>query len=224
MRLLGILGVLCVVAAPVLASPVLYTFTATSGNVVLNVAGQGKTNSALTGTFSVQVFQSNGHIGTSDTFLLGTSGMTNTKTMKLGLAGLVTAVIRPSSAKFLSFNQPTASHIPDNMIAQTDVYLSATIFLTGLTTTTFKANTWANTLLPFNIAMTTSTAFSDIIHTSINGTFGYAVGITDVALTLTLDLVISLEGTAHAVPDPALGGLTALGLGGAGAWLRRRSA
>jgi len=223
MRSLGILGVLCIVAAPLAASPVLYTFNITQGGVVLNVQGQGSTNSGLAGTFAVDIMQSNGHVGVSDTFLLGASNFTNTQTMKLSLAGLVTATINPGAAKFLSFGQTAPGHIEGvPTTIGTDVYLSATIFLTGLTNTTFKANTWAGTTLPFSVNISTSQAYSDVIHTVISGTFGYAVGVTDVSLTLTLDLVVSIEGTAHAIPDPALGGLTALGLGGAGAWLRRR--
>jgi hypothetical protein len=169
----------------------------------------------------MQIMQSNGHVGTSDTFLLGSAGLANTGTLKLGLAGLVTATIPAGQANFLNFGQTVPGHVPSATIG-TDVYLSATIFITGLLNTTYKANTWAGTTLPFIVNVSTSQITSDVIHTAITGTFGYAVGVTDVSLTLTLDLVVNIEGTAHAVPDPALGGLTALGLGGAGAWLRRR--
>jgi hypothetical protein len=221
MRTLGILGVLCFIAAPVFGAPVLYTFNSTAGSVVLNVQGQGSTSSGLAGTFEVLINQSNGHVGTSDTFLLGAAGLANTSTLQLGLAGLATATLDTGKARFLAFGQAAPGHVPSSVV-NTDVYLSATIFITGLTTTTFKANTWAGTLLPFAVNISTSQVTSDVIHTSVGGTFGYAIGITDVSLTLTLDLVVNIEGTAHAVPDPALGGLTALGLGGAGAWLRRR--
>lgn len=221
MRSLGILGVLCVVAVPAFAAPVLYTFNSTAGTVQLNVEGQGKTSSGLAGTYTLSIDAGNGHVGDGDAFLLGAAGLANTSTMKLGLAGIVTANIKPGGANFLSFAPAAPGVVPTSVVA-TDVYLSATIFLTGLTTTTFKASQWAGTLLPFTVNVSTSAAQSDIIYSSITGTFAYAVGVTDVALTLTLDLVVNIEGTAHAVPDPALGGLTALGLGGAGAWLRRR--
>jgi hypothetical protein len=221
MRSLGILGVLCFVAVPAFAAPVLYTFNSTAGGVVLNVQGQGSTASGLAGTFTMAIDAGNGHIGAGDTFVLGAAGLTNTGTLKLGLAGIATATLAPGGAKFLSFAQAAPGVVPTSVV-NSDVYLSATIFVTGLTSTTFKATTWAGTLLPFTVNVSTSAAQSDIIYSSIAGTFGYAVGITDVALTLTLDLVINIEGTAHAIPDPALGGLTALGLGGAGAWLRRR--
>ena len=68
--------------------------------------------------------------------------------------------------------------------------------------------------------ITRSGPYPELTLTSV--VVGYAVGIPDISMTITLDLIFSVEGTAHVVPDPALGGLTALGLGGAGAWLRRR--
>lgn len=220
MRSLGILGVLCIIAVPLSASPVLYTFNSTSGSVMLNVQSQGSTSSGLAGTFAMTIDQ-NGHVAASDTFLLGAAGLSNTGDMKLTLAGLVTAEIGPGAARFLSFGQTVPGHVPSATIG-TDVFLSATIFITGFLNTTYTAATWAGTTLPFTVNVSTSQGLSDVIHASIAGTFGYAVGVTDVSLTLTLDLVVNIEGTAHAVPDPALGGLTALGLGGAGAWLRRR--
>jgi hypothetical protein len=225
MRLAGVLGVLALVAAPVLAAPTYYTFTTTTGSVVLNIQGQGSTGGSLAGTFAVSF--PGGHIGTGDTFNLEDSALTNTSTLKLGLAGLATATIKPSSARFLDFSPGAVGTVAGNLvpaIQPTDVYFEATVLVTGLTTTTFKTTTWAGTLLPFNVAFSTSDQSSAAITGRVSGTFGYEVGISDIGLTITLDLILNLEGTAHAVPDPALGGLTALGLGGAGAWLRRRHA
>jgi hypothetical protein len=225
MRLLGILGVLCVVATPVLASPVLYTFNSTSGTVSLNIRGQSASTTTLAGTFAIDIYQSNGHIGNGDTFVLGAANLTNTGTLALTkmLGGLLTGTLPPGAARFLSFGQPAAATLSGgSAVASTDVYLQATIFASGFTNTSFGADTWAGTLLPFNVSLTTSTAQSDVVHAGISGAFGYEVGITDVHLTITLDLAVTIEGTAHAVPDPALGGLTALGLAGAGAWLRNR--
>jgi len=224
MRFMGILGVLCVFAAPTLGAPVLYTFNITAGNLILNVATQQSTQSGLAGTFAVDIGQSNGHIGVNDSFELINANMYNTATVKLGLAGLATATINPGGAKFLDFTMAPGT-IAGNMVpnaAPTDVYLEATVFVTGMFTTTFATKTWANSILPFTVAFTTSGRESDIATAAIGGTFGYAIGIPDISLTLTLDLVVNVEGTAHVIPDPALGGLTALGLGGAGAWLRRR--
>jgi MYXO-CTERM domain-containing protein len=101
--------------------------------------------------------------------------------------------------------------------------VEATVFVTGLTTTTFSTKTWAKSLLPFMFGITTSVTRSEIAMAHLSGVFGYQVGISDIGLTITLDLIVNVEGTAHVVPDPALGGLTAMGLAGAGAWLRRRS-
>jgi hypothetical protein len=225
MKLTGILGVLCLVAAPVMGGPVTYTFNSTSGSVVLNVEGQGSTSSGMAGTFAITIFQSNGHIGASDTFILEDAALKNTGTMKLGLAGLATATLNANSARFLDFAPAGPSHITGDMVPNpvtTDVYLEVTAFVTGLTTTTFVEKLWAETLLPFTMAISTSGKESDVVTAALSGTFGYAIGVSDISLTITLDLIVNIEGTAHAVPDPALGGLTALGLGGAGAWLRRR--
>jgi hypothetical protein len=107
-------------------------------------------------------------------------------------------------------------------LANTDVYAESTFFVTGLTITTFSTKRWANTLLPFHMTFTSSAGVSDVVTVSLAGTYHYSVGMSDIGLTMTLDLVVSAEGTAHVVPDPALGGLTVMGLGGAGAWIRLR--
>lgn len=223
MKLTGILGVLCLVAAPVMGGPVTYTFNSTSGGVVLNLAGQGSTSSGMAGTFALTL--SEGHIGVSDMFYLENAALTNTGTLKLGLAGLATATLNAGSARFLDFAPVGESHITGDMVPNpvtTDVYLEVTAFVTGLLNTTFTEKLWAETLLPFTMAISTSGVQSDIVTAALAGTFGYAIGVPDISMTLTLDLIVNIEGTAHVVPDPALGGLTALGLGGAGAWLRRR--
>jgi hypothetical protein len=225
MRLLGILGALCFIAAPALAGPVAYTFNVTAGSVQLNVSGQGSTGGGLAGTFGVVIYQSDCHIGASDTFILDHAGLVNTSTLKLSLAGLATANLAIQSARFLDFAPAAPGHIPPGgvTVAPTDVYVEATVIVTGLTTTTFSTKTWAGTTLPFSFAITTSVTRSEIAVAGLSGVFGYEVGISDVGLTITLDLIVNVEGTAHVVPDPALGGLTAMGLAGAGAWLRRRS-
>lgn len=222
MRLTGILGVLCLVAAPVMGSAVTYTFNTTSGGVVLNLGGQGSTSGTMAGTFAITVGQSGSGIGVGDSFLLENAGLANTTGLRLGLAGLATATLNANSARFLDFAPAGAGTITGGpVVSPTDVYLEVTAIVTGLLNTTLKTAIWANTLLPFNVTVTTG-GISDIATGRIAGTFGYQIGVTDISLTLTLDLILNIEGTAHIVPDPALGGLTALGLGGAGAWLRRR--
>jgi len=235
MRLLGILGALCILAAPVLGNIVSYTFNMTAGSVQLNIVGQGSTGSGMAGTFGIVIDQSmpppwgpgQKEIVPSDWFLLDHSYLVNTSTMKLSLAGLATATLNVQSARFLDFRPEGWAHIGpgpvSSTVVNTDVYVEATVFVTGLTTTTFSTKTWAKSLLPFTVTFLPITAYeSDILVAMISGTFGYQVGISDIGLTITLDLIVNVEGTAHVVPDPALGGLTAMGLAGAGAWLRRR--
>jgi hypothetical protein len=107
-------------------------------------------------------------------------------------------------------------------VAPTDVYVEATVLVTGAMTTTYSTKTWAGMLLPFNFLITTSVMRSDIVTAGLSGTFFYVVPIPEISMTISLDLIVNVEGTAHVVPDPALGGLTAMGLAGAGVWLRRR--
>jgi hypothetical protein len=103
-----------------------------------------------------------------------------------------------------------------------DLYYEASVFVTGLTTTTFSEKFWAKTLLPWQMYFSTSVGASHTVTAGLFGTSGYEVGISDIGLTITLDLILDVEGTAHVVPDPALGGLIVLGIGGAGAWFRSR--
>lgn len=224
MRLIGVLGVLCFAAAPVMAGPVLYEFDVCAGYIELGIIGQGSTAGTLGGTFSITVYQSDCHVGESDTFILEGANLQNLTPMALGIAGIATANVDIMSARITDFMQPEPSHIgPGGVgIAETDAYLEATVLVSGAFTTTFITGTSAGQLLPLMVTFNTSAERSDCLIANIDFVFGYEVGIPDIGLTITLDLVFQAEGTAHVVPDPALGGLTALGLGGAGAWLRRR--
>jgi hypothetical protein len=220
-------GVLGAVAAPSMAEPVLYTFGATSGSMMINLAGQGSTGAELAGTFAATMYQSNGHVGASDTFMLENSYLGNTNTMKLSLAGLATYTWQPGSLRFLDFAPAGAGHIPPGggpIQVPADAYVEASCFVTGLQPPNylFITRTWARSLLPFQMSFSTFGMRSDVVYAQLGGTWGYAVGISDIGLTITIDYVLGVEGTAHVVPDPALGGVATLGLCGAGAWLRRR--
>jgi hypothetical protein len=207
-----------------MASPVDYTFDVTGGSLTLEIQGLGSTSTGMTGTFSMTLYQSDAHIGESDSFVLGAAGLTNTQWASLSLGGIATANVLPGSAQFLEFIQPEASHIGAGGVAgvMTDAFLQASVLVTGSLKTTFLTATQAGILLPLDVTITTSANASDIATATIGINFPYEIGVSDVSLTLTLDLIVNVTGTAHVVPDPALGGLTALGLGGAGAWLRRR--
>jgi hypothetical protein len=170
MRLAGVLGVLLLVVSPVLGSPVVYTFNTTGGSVVLNVAGQGSTGGGLAGWFGVYM---NSHAGEGGDFGLrnflpdhvgdpngqwriADASLLANSAMKLSLAGLATATLNPNSARFLDFGSfrvdPNYSGADPNVwptgkvgtpLINTDVYVEATVFVTGLTTTTFSTKTWA---------------------------------------------------------------------------------
>ncbi len=200
------------------------SFQVTSGSLVLDLGDEiGSTTSELEGTFSVVFPPDGGGIGESDTFTLGDCYLTNTDMMQLALGGLATVAAQPGSIRFLDFAQSGPGHIGPGGSAQvdTDVYVEATFGLTGSTTTTFTTATWAGQLLPFDLSFTTTVTQSDTMIATLSGTFSYEIGLAGQSQTITLDLILSAEGTAHVVPDPGLGGLVALGVGAAGAWLRR---
>jgi hypothetical protein len=206
-----------------MAGPIDYTFDIVGGNIWLNIEGVGSTGSGMDGQFGITIYQSDCHIGESDTFVLGASGIYNTDPTALVLAGLATANIQAMSARIMDFAMDPAHIAPGGIqLVETDSFLEATVLVSGAFTTTFTTATWAGVLLPVEVGIATSVERSDIVTASIGIVFPYEIGIPDIGLTLTLDLIVSVVGTAHVVPDPALGGLTALGLGGAGAWLRRR--
>jgi hypothetical protein len=215
---------LCFAAAPVMAGPVTYTFDVVAGGFIIDLVGVGSTGSGLSGTFAVTIFQSDCHIGESDTFIVEDAFLYNTDFVKLGIGGIATANVAEVSARFVDFMPDGCDHIGPGGIAHvdTDVAVEVTAIVTGAFVTTFTTATSAGELLPFSIMFLTSAERSDIVEAAIAFAYGWEIGIPDIAMTITLDLIIDAIGTAHVVPDPALGGLTALGLGGAGAWLRRR--
>jgi len=178
----------------------------------------------MDGTFGMTIYASDGHIGESDTFILTTSGMSNSQTIEISLMGLATASLGPGAASFRDFAPVAPGHIgPGGAgVITTDSYVEIVAIVSGLLNTTLDTKMWAGTPLPFAVNISTSGEYSDVVTVNILGTFGFEIGVTAITQTLTLDLIVDVVGTAHVVPDPALGGLTALGLGGAGAWLRRR--
>jgi len=178
----------------------------------------------MTGTFGMTIYASDGHIGESDTFILTASDMSNSESITIVLMGLATAEVGIQSASFKDFAAVAPGHIgPGGVgVIETDSYLEMVVIVTGLLNTTLDTKMWAGEPLPYIVTITTSVEYTDIVTVNIHGTFGFEIGVTAITQTLTLDLIVDIVGTAHVVPDPALGGFTALGLAGAGAWLRRR--
>ena len=233
MRFTGVLGVVCILAAPALGEPVTYTFDLTSGSlmVILNDLGGSvvsSSTSGMAGTFAVTIHQSDGHIGESDTFLLEGSSLLNTDAMVLGDGmGLATAHLAPGSVRLLDFAPDGPDHIGSGgtALVDADAYVEITLEITGGYNDSLSRASWAGELLPFELGFTTSVAKSDVVAASLTGTYSYLLLIPDVSLAFTVDLVVDLVGTAHVVPEPATSGLavlTVVGLSGGAARLRRR--
>jgi len=229
MRLLGVMGVLCFAAVPVYGAPMVLDFDIIAGSLTIDTSPDGiaspdPVTALVDGTFGMVVYASDGHIGESDTFILTGSHMGNSEALELTLMGLATAKVGIQSAVFKDFAAVVPGHIgPGGVgVLETDAYLELVVIVTGLLNTTLDTRMWAGEPLPYMISITTSVEYTDIVTVQIGGQFGFEIGVTAITQTLTLDLIVDIVGTAHVVPDPALGGFTALGLAGAGAWLRRR--
>ena len=127
--------------------------------------------------------------------------------------------------RFLDFMPDGPDHIGPGgqAIVDTDVYLEATMVLTGHATTTMSTADWNDRGGPLEMTFTTSATDSDVLVASLDGKLGsWVIGRPDCGYDVVLDMIVSMEGTAHAVPDPSLGGVIGLGAGAAGAWMRRR--
>ena len=222
MRLAGVLGVLMFLATPAMAGPVTYTFDA-DGTIGIE-SSIGSTSTSMGGTFAVTIYQNDCHVGESDTVVIRDASLANTADLHLIMEDVATAALQPGSARFLDFSQGSEGHIGPggNAPILTDVYVEVTAILTGVFQTTFSTKTWAGTQLGFGLSFSTSSMRSDVLTAALHGQFGYVIGVPEFGLTVTLDMIVDVVGTAHVVPDPAFGGLTALSISGACAWLRLR--
>lgn len=217
---------LCVATCPALADPVTYTFDVVGGQITMAEQTLGYTVSGVAGTFALTIYQSNGHVGESDTFILEDAALTNTDLLYMSIGGIARSSVNPGSMQLLDFAPDGPGHIgPGGLSAvDTDAFVSATAIITGAFNTTWSTAAWAGELVPFDLTFATSVTASDALTVGLAGTYSWVLGVAELNMTLTIDLIIEAVGTAHVVPDPAFGGLTAMGLAGAGIWLRRRRA
>jgi hypothetical protein len=225
MRLRYVIAVTWMSVPVAMAEPVLYTFSATGGSITLNIAGDASSSQPVAGTFALRIYQEGGHVGAEDTFVMEDCALTNTGSLNFNLAGLATGSAFPAGGiRFLDFAPDGFGIIRPGGQSRvsTDVYLEATTFLSGLTVTTFSTAAWAGTLRTFNLTFGTSPVATDVLTTRLAGTYGWMLPLSEFGLTVTVDFILSVEGTAHVVPDPSLSGVVVLGLAGAGGCLRRR--
>ena len=223
------MGVLCFAAVPVYGAAMELDFDIIAGSLTVDTSPDGiatpdPVTVLMDGTFGMTIYASDGHIGESDTFILTNSDMSNSESITIVLLGVATAEVGIQNAAFKDFAAVAPGHIgPGGVgVIETDTYLEMMVIVSGLLNTTLDTKMWAGEPLPFTVTITTSAVETDTVTVNIHGTFGFEIGVTAITQTLTLDLIVDIVGTAHATPDPALGGFTALGLAGAGAWLRRR--
>jgi len=224
MRFVGAVGCVCLLAAPLQGEPVTYTFNVANGSLTWLATGSPSTSGGLTGTFAVTVYQSDGLLGESDTFLLEDACLVNQDALAVSVIGLATAYMDVGSGRLLDFLPVGPGHIgPGGQGAvDSEVFAQWTVIHTGAFQSTFMAARWSDGPGPFNLGFGTSVGQSDVLTASLAGTYVFQIAMWDIGATITWDFIIDVTGTAHVVPDPALGGLTLLGLGGAGVWLRRR--
>jgi hypothetical protein len=227
-------GILCIVGAVAFAGPATYTIDVTEGQLTWQVTGGGSTTGGLTGTFAVTIDPGDGHIGESDTFILEEANLSNPDHLQLVIAGLATTHLYPygthlddpSSLGFalLDFAPVGPGHIgPGGQgTVDADAYAEVGLYVSGAFDETVYIAQWVGVPRPFVLNVSTSVAQSDVLTASLAGTYSWSLLVPDLELALTYDFIIDVAGTAHAVPDPSLGGLIALGLGGGGAWLRAR--
>jgi hypothetical protein len=202
-------------------------FDVTGGSITMRVIpptiGNPPTvSTGMVGTFSLTVDSLDGHIGESDSVSIDGVDLTNTGTMQTVLISVATANILAGSVHFTDFTTLAPGHIGPGGVANPTggAYLEATILVVGALATTFSTATWTPPEAA-TVLITTSAMASENVTAALQFHFAYPIGVSEMGATLTLDFVVDVVGTAH-VPEPALGSLVALGLGGAGAWLRRR--
>jgi len=234
MRWIGVFGVLCFAAVPAFGHAVLYTFhldpNYSLSYIDVYIHGEGSAQMSLGGTFEATIYQSDGHIGPSDTFVLGPGcSIGNTEPGEIEiLGGWLTATVAVGDLQLLAFDPnypPGGIHIEEggtfSHTSGAHVSAYAKVVVTGLFTTTVTT-TVTSELVHVEGTISTSVYESDTILLNLNMVVNSIPIHLPTTTSILMDLEVHLEGTAHMTPDPALGGLVALGLGGAGTWLRRR--
>jgi hypothetical protein len=221
------LVVVSVLATSASATPVLYTFDLTRGN--LGIAfGMTPNWYEFDGTFAAVIESDDGHIGESDWVTPTDCSIVSTEDITFLLMGTTTVTIAAGNAGLLDFAPEPASrsaHIGPGGVGEltTDAYVGAIMVLTGSIEDTYTFLGWAGQDVVLDMTVSTSVAGSDILTIGLSGWFTYVLDIPEVGHTFDMYVLVDIEGTAHVVPEPALAGLTSLGVGAAGVWLRRRT-
>jgi hypothetical protein len=197
-------GVLFLVVAPALGAPALYTFSVTSGSVLVNAyqagypwgpTSQTSTVGAMTGTFAITL--SNGHAVPGDTFVLENGDLYNPSALVLnkllgelgmnvimGGAEYITATMAPGSARFLDFGplngNPLNGPEPGGTIGLTPTNFSSDTWLQG--TITYTGGTTGNPVNPLLLPTTVYDAWAGFVE-PFSASFSESGGVITANLT-----------------------------------------
>ncbi len=215
----------CLFSVTLLAEPITYTFNVTSGSVGFEFSPPGLVTpnpvlSEAAGTFTIKIDQGLDGVNAGDGVQLVSAAVVNTEGMQWSLDSLATATLDAGNLLISDFDHrdmiPIGSGGASN--ADTAVFVEIDVLTTGgPISTPFSTVVWSEPG-QMSLALSVPAGVSETLTLAMQGTFRL---FADVNQSVTWDLIIDIEGTAHVVPDPSLAGLVTLGLAGAGGWLGR---
>jgi hypothetical protein len=233
MKPIRLLSVVCLVASMAIGYPVTYTFEITHGSLTIDVSPDGlltpdPVEVAVGGTFAMTINTSNNQIGEGGSFIVQNANIRNTEQVVLSIASWMgggTATVPVGSAGVLGFNPVTPGQIPAGGAAtiETDVYVQGQVIISGnpLGSGTYSTSQWLNEAYSVDVTFNPiPVQVGQPFNVTLGGTFGYTIYIPDIGGGPELGQTLDVE--ARMIPEPALGGIIAMGVGGAGTWLRRR--
>jgi hypothetical protein len=228
MRAASVLCVLYATSVPALGEAVTYVYEVTDGTLTLDVEPNGliapdPVDMLLGGTFAVTIYDDNGTVGESDTFVLADADLYNAEELVVDLyfggTGTITA---PVGNLYISdFSVVTAGHIgsDDTGSTDTDVYGGGSIYIDLPWWSSWGSDeTWSEETETWNLAFGIVDGVPWTV--TVDGAFTYEYSIPDLGAAPGMGQGVAFE--AILIPEPTVLGLAALGLGGAGAWLRRQ--
>jgi len=234
MRPLTVFGAVCLVVSITMAYPVTYTFEITHGSLGIDILPDGlltpdPVEVPVGGTFTMTINTSDNQIGEGDSFVLQNANIRNTEQVVLNITPFLgggTATFPVGSAGVLGFNPVAPGQMPAGGAAtiDTDVYVQGQVIVAGnpMANGTYSASQWLNETFTIDVTFNPiPVQVGQPFNVTLGGTFSYTVYIPDINGGPELGQTLEVE--ARMIPEPALGGIIAMGVGGAGMRLRRRN-